>query len=198
MKPIKLNKAYLSMEQNNLKNYQKYLPSLELKRKKLQSERNMNQKQMNLYIQQESELQRRIETHLPMAFFNAETLKQWIHLDTIDIDQENLVGVQLPVLRSIQFKIVDYAYFNSPHWMDCLIRLVCQSIELRLHIKVMESRQILLNKSIQTVTQRKNLFEKVLIPTALKNIRLIQIFLSDHERAAVVSSKIAKKKRQLS
>lgn len=45
---------------------------------------------------------------------------------------------------------------------------------------------------MRRVTQRVNLFEKVLIPKAEENIRRITIFLSDQERAAVVRSKIAK------
>ena len=49
--------------------------------------------------------------------------------------------------------------------------------------------------AVRRVTQRVNLFEKVLIPNAKQNIARIQIFLSDVERAAVVTSKIAKAKR---
>jgi V/A-type H+-transporting ATPase subunit D len=51
--------------------------------------------------------------------------------------------------------------------------------------------------AVRRVTQRVNLFEKVLIPNAKRNIARIQIFLSDVERAAVVTSKIAKGKRAL-
>jgi V/A-type H+/Na+-transporting ATPase subunit D len=51
--------------------------------------------------------------------------------------------------------------------------------------------------AVRRVTQRVNLFEKVLIPNAKQNIARIQIFLSDVERAAVVTSKIAKGKRAL-
>ena len=45
------------------------------------------------------------------------------------------------------------------------------------------------------VTQRVNLFDKILIPTAKRNIQRIQIFLGDAERAAVVRSKLAKGKQ---
>ncbi len=48
---------------------------------------------------------------------------------------------------------------------------------------------------MRTVTQRVNLFDKVLIPQTRENIKRIRIALSDAERAAVVRSKIAKKKR---
>jgi V/A-type H+-transporting ATPase subunit D len=41
-----------------------------------------------------------------------------------------------------------------------------------------------------------NLFDKILIPTAKKNIQKIQIYLADAERAAVVRSKLTKRMRQ--
>jgi V/A-type H+-transporting ATPase subunit D len=46
------------------------------------------------------------------------------------------------------------------------------------------------------VTQRVNLFDKVLIPQAEANIRRILVYLGDAERAAVVGAKIAKGKRE--
>jgi V/A-type H+-transporting ATPase subunit D len=49
-----------------------------------------------------------------------------------------------------------------------------------------------LEQAVRRTTQRVNLFDKILIPTTKKNIKRIQIFLGDTERAAVVRSKIAK------
>ena len=70
----------------------------------------------------------------------------------------------------------------------------------RLEVQVAEQRTRELAHAVRRITQRVNLFEKILIPTAKKNIQRIQIFLGDAERSAVVRSKIAKainqKKRQ--
>lgn len=170
---------------------------MELKRKKLLSERSIAQRHLKALRQQAIDINLDIETNLPMATYDMNTLKQLIKIGSIDVSEENLVGVTLPVFKSIQFVIEEYAYFNTPHWFDELIFLFCKAIDIHIQIQILESRLNVFSQAIQTVTQRKNLFEKVLIPTALKNIRLIQIFLSDTERAAVVSSKIAKKKRQL-
>ena len=52
-----------------------------------------------------------------------------------------------------------------------------------------------LNQQVRRITQRVNLFEKVLIPRARENIKRIHIGLGEQERSAVVRSKIAKKKR---
>lgn len=124
-------------------------------------------------------------------------LSKLIEIKEIAIAEENIVGIKLPVLRTIIFYPIDYVYFNTPQWFERLITVLTEKIELQLRLQIAMERQRRLAKSIQTVTQRKNLFEKILIPKALNNIRLIQIFLADNERAAVVRSKIAKKKRIL-
>jgi V/A-type H+-transporting ATPase subunit D len=49
--------------------------------------------------------------------------------------------------------------------------------------------------AVRRVTQRVNLFDKVLIPGAKRDIARIRIFLSDLDRSAVVTSKMAKAKR---
>ncbi|CDZ78972.1 V-type ATP synthase subunit D [Legionella massiliensis] len=198
MTQIKLNKASLSLEQKKLKNFQKYLPSLELKRKKLLTERSLVERQIASIKSKESELKEKINNDLPMAADHLQAIKKLIHIQAINIQEENIVGVRLPVFKSIEFNIADYSYLNSPHWLEHLIHLLSELIETSLEAKVLASRSQLLEKSLQTVTQRRNLFEKVLIPNARNHIRLIQIFLADNERAAVVRSKIAKKKRQIS
>lgn len=194
---IKLNKASLSLEQRNLKNYQRFLPSLELKRKKLLSERSRVDTQINELKQKEKALENSVQNDLPMVVGAMSIIRKLIQIKEISIVEENIVGVKLPVVKTIVFNSMDYVYFNTPQWFEHLIGVLYEKIELQLRLHVALDRQRLLAKSIQTVTQRKNLFEKVLIPKALNNIRLIQIFLADNERAAVVRSKIAKKKRSL-
>ena len=52
----------------------------------------------------------------------------------------------------------------------------------------------LISKELRTTSQRVNLFEKVKIPEAKENIRVISIYLGDQDTSAVVRGKIAKKK----
>ena len=68
------------------------------------------------------------------------------------------------------------------------------ALELRLQVQVQEKRMALLDVAVRKITQRVNLFEKVLIPRAKSNIRRIGIYLSDTETAGVVRSKLAKGK----
>ncbi len=50
----------------------------------------------------------------------------------------------------------------------------------------------MLLKEFRVTSQRVNLFEKVMIPTAKANIKKINIYLGDQQTAAVVRGKIAK------
>ncbi|WP_233590516.1 V-type ATP synthase subunit D [Legionella qingyii] len=197
MAQIKLNKASLSLEQRNLKNYQRFLPSLELKRKKLLSERSRVDTQVNELRQKKEALEHCIQNDVPMVASTMNILSKLIDIKEIALAEENIAGIKLPLLQTITFHPIDYVYFNTPQWFERLIVVLTEKIELQLRLQIALERQRRLAKSIQTVTQRKNLFEKVLIPKSLNNIRLIQIFLADNERAAVVRSKIAKKKRIL-
>jgi V/A-type H+-transporting ATPase subunit D len=58
-------------------------------------------------------------------------------------------------------------------------------------------RARILQQAVRRTTQRVNLFDRILIPEARKNIKRIQIFLGDQERDAVIRSKLAKGKKPI-
>ena len=61
-------------------------------------------------------------------------------------------------------------------------------------IKVAYEQRNALEKELREVSIRVNLFEKILIPRAVDNIRRIKVFLGDQELAAVCRAKVAKNK----
>jgi V/A-type H+-transporting ATPase subunit D len=66
---------------------------------------------------------------------------------------------------------------------------------IQVHLQVRRQRVARLHVQVRRITQRVNLFEKVLIPRAQQNIKRIQIGLGEQERTAVVRSKISKRKQ---
>jgi len=87
---IKLNKASLSLEQRNLKNYQRFLPSLELKRKKLLSERNRIDGQLNELKLKEKELEKVIQNDLPMVGSAMDIISKLVQIKDVSIAEENI------------------------------------------------------------------------------------------------------------
>ncbi|NIO06471.1 MAG: V-type ATP synthase subunit D [Deltaproteobacteria bacterium] len=119
-----------------------------------------------------------------------------VKVKSVQMDGENVVGVKLPVLTGVTFTVREYSMLAMPHWVDVLVDQLQKMTELQLRVEVAAERLRRLEHAERRITQRVNLFEKVLIPTTRDNIKKIQIFLADAERAAVVRSKIIKAMRQ--
>ena len=120
-----------------------------------------------------------------------------VSIDSVVIEEENLVGARLPVAREVRFKTAPYSMLAKPFWVDFLVERLQQMATLRVHLQVRRERVRRLHQQVRRITQRVNLFEKVLIPDAKENIKRIQIGLGEQERSAVVRSKIAKRKHAL-
>jgi V/A-type H+-transporting ATPase subunit D len=118
-----------------------------------------------------------------------------VSVEKVELGEENIVGTMLPTLERIDVAVKDYALMTRPHWVDPIVARLHDMLELRLRVQVEERRLELLDRAVKTITQRVNLFDKVLIPQAKTNIKKIRIYLSDEEMAAVVRSKISKSKR---
>jgi len=195
MARLAFSKASLHKEGAQLKRYKQYLPSLDLKRQQLVIERTKAMYQLADTQEQIEYCYAVVEEHLPMLSSEHIELNSLVTIKQVDISDENVVGVQLPYLKTINIDSKPYSLLSKPHWVDFLVIQLKKMLQLQLQLQVDQQRLDILQQAVKKVTQRVNLFDKVLIPRAQKNIRKIQIFLSDTERAAVVRAKITKKKR---
>jgi len=195
MARLALNKSSLSKLTRQLGTFEKFLPSLDLKRKQLMAERARAQGALQRTGQEMATLRESIAGRLPMLANREIELADLVQLKAARLGEENVVGTRLPVLEAVEVQLRDYGYLEKPHWVDRLSDELTTMIELHVRLTVERRRVALLEEAVRKVTQRVNLFEKVLIPRAKEHIRKIRIYLSDAERAAVVRSKIAKRKR---
>ena len=137
-----------------------------------------------------------VGAEIPMLADKEIDLDGLARLKSVKVGEVNVVGLRLPALESIEVEIVEYGFLVRPHWVDVLAARLKEVVRMRIEARIGERQIGLLDKAITKVTQRLNLFDKVLIPKTQGNIRKIQIALSDMERSAVVTSKIAKRKRE--
>ena len=195
MPRLALNKTSLTRESRQLDTYERFLPSLDLKRRQLIAERNKARRQVAATAAEISELESTSGQQLPMAADARLNLTGLVSVRHVDVGEENLVGLRLPVLQDLGLGRVDYAFLVRPHWVDALADMLENLLRLRIRQQVEHRRVEILEGAVKKITQRVNLFDKVLIPRTRDNIRRIQIKLSDTEKAAVVNAKIAKRKR---
>jgi V/A-type H+-transporting ATPase subunit D len=200
MAKLSLTKSGLQKQRNELKLYQKLLPSLDLKRMQLTAELNKTRAHCTEVQKNAEALSADIAEQLPMLADEDIDLSGMLKIEGVNIGIENVVGVKLPKLEDVEYSMTDYSMLARPHWVDALVDKLKEVSRARIEVQVAEERVREVEQAVRRITQRVNLFEKILIPTAKKNIQRIQIYLGDAERSAVVRSKIAKaitqKKRQ--
>lgn len=195
---IALNKTTLKQQRDQAKTFKQFLPSLDLKRQQLLIALKAARQRLDDLDAEMNDLLVRLEPLYPLLGSSTiPTLKisGLIAVRGVRIETENVVGTYLPVVREVDFGINDYSTMATPFWLDHLVQALQQMSRLRIEHQVGVRRFELLELAARRITQRVNLFEKVLIPQAEQNIRRIVIFLSDQERAAVVRSKISKGKQ---
>lgn len=195
MARLSLSKSSLSVQNRQLRIFERYLPSLDLKRRQLIAER---AKAARVIARTEAEiaaLRRLVEEGLPMGSNEEVNIENLVHISKLELGEENVMGVRLPLVGEIELKFAHYGLLAKPEWVDNFAVRMAGMLELRVRIQLDRRRLALLDEAVRTITQRVNLFDKVLIPRTRENIRRIQIFLADGERAAVVRAKIAKGKR---
>ncbi len=196
MAKLNLSKGGLQKQRDDLRQYQRVLPSLDLKRMQLMGELKRAQHQLQEAEAEVKRLYQRIAEQLPMLANRDIDVSGLVKVDTIEIGEENLVGVKLPVLQDVKCKVVNYSMLAKPHWVDTLVAQLKQMVEQKTRVQVAADRVRLIAQAVRKTTQRVNLFDKILIPTAKANIKKIQIYLADAERAIVVNSKITKNIRR--
>ncbi|MEA3641110.1 MAG: V-type ATP synthase subunit D [Lamprobacter sp.] len=195
MAKVSLSKSSLSQQSQQLKSYQQFLPSLDMKRKQLMGERARAQAEQRELVAELEAVRQRVAETLPMLAIEEIDLSQLVRVEQVELGRENRMGTWLPTLAELKIAVRPYGYLSKPHWIEPLVDKLREALRLRIELLLADQRLALLDQAVRTVTQRVNLFDKVLIPRTRANIKRIRIALSDAERAAVVRSKIAKKKR---
>ena len=196
MAKIKLTKNEQKAQKDALKMYQRYLPTLTLKKQQLQSEIRIIDEKAKSVRAQKKALEEDFEKWISV-FGEAEAFKAGtVTVDNIRKGWGNIAGVKIPVYEGADFGRGDYDLYAAPLWVDMAADRMEKALSLDLQAEVLDEQVRLLSKELRTTTQRVNLFEKVKIPETKANIKRIAIFLGDEQVNAVVRSKISKKKLQ--
>ena len=197
MARLSLSKSTLTQLTRQLKTYQNFLPSLDLKRRQLLAEQEKAHRELQELTHREEALRPMVEKQVPMLGYTHVDVRGIVRVSKTDVVEENVMGIRLPKLGGLELKVSEYPFLGKPHWVDRVVRLLKQAIEIRINRRVMERRLELLASAAKVVSQRVNLFEKVLIPKTEADVQRIRVYLSDSERASIVRAKIAKGEKGL-
>ena len=192
MAKIKLTKNELKKQKDSLKMYQRYLPTLILKKQQLQMEIRLTELRLK-ELQNEKDLLNEsfknwIAVFGEVNIFTPDILK----ISSLKTSHGNIAGVAIPIFEGAEFIIAAYDLARTPLWLDIAVEKMKQVLLLDLEAEVVEEQRKRLAHELRVTTQRVNLFEKVKIPETRGNIKKIQVYLGDQQTSAVVRGKIAK------
>ena len=196
MAKIKLTKNELKVQKDQLKMFNRYLPTLMLKKQQLQTEiRTIDAKAKEVRAARVN-LEKEFDKWIAV-FGEREAFKpEMVTVKNIKKGTGNIAGVTIPIYEGADFGRGDYDLYETPLWIDMAADRMEKALSLDLEAEVLDEQVRLLSQELKTTTQRVNLFEKVKIPEAKANIKNISVYLGDEQTAAVVRSKISKKKLQ--
>lgn len=192
---IKLTRTELKSQRDKLSRFRRYLPTLKLKQQQIQASILQTRQMLNKTQAAVNKTEEKISAY--EGLFNDVAGVNFTKLatpDSIDTTTHSIAGVHVPQFNTIIFPKPVFSLFGSAPWVDrALIDLKTLNRQTA-ELDILQECLDLLQAELKKVMQRVNLFEKVMIPTTLENIRRIRIALGDQMTAGVARAKIAKAK----
>jgi V/A-type H+-transporting ATPase subunit D len=193
MAKLKLTKNELKKQKDALKMYQRYLPTLMLKKQQLQAEiRSVIERVQELRAAKaalDESFKSWISVFGEKGYFTPDMLK----ITRLELSQGNIAGVRIPIFGGADFEVTPYNLVTTPFWVDAALESMKKALLIDLEAECMEEQQRCLEQELRTTSQRVNLFEKIKIPESKRSIKKIQVCLGDEQTAAVVRGKISKR-----
>lgn len=193
MARIKLSKNELKKQKDDLRRFERFLPTLDLKKKQLIRE----VQRVHPEIGRLGQALDRDEQELAgwVALFSESV--DWaaiLQIGEVSVCWHSVAGVEIPVFEEVVFEVQEPDLFATPLWVDRGLAALKSRIGLLAELKVARQQLEILERELRTVIQRIKLLEEIRIPLARKNIRTIAIAMGDQQIAEIVRTKIAKRK----
>lgn len=198
MAKIKFTKTELKAQQDALRRFRRFLPTLQLKKQQLQAEIRLSRERLAENRRQQRELIDEMASWIAvygdLAMLAAVGAN--LRLSGVARGSMSIAGVVVPTFTGASFEMPPLDAFGTPWYADEAAEGLKKALSLRAAGRIIEEQERLLSEELRVTSQRVNLFEKVKIPETRENIRRIRIQLGDQDTSAVARSKIAKGKQQ--
>lgn len=199
MGKVKFTKTELKKQQDSLKQFKRFLPTLQLKKQQLQAEVRLSTDALNRNLAEQQQLIERLKNALEIFGdrVDMDYIESLVKVAKVHCGEANIAGITVPTFDKVEFAPLSWDLYDTDWFVDDAVQALKDAVSLREAYKILAEQHRLLQNELRTTSQRVNLFEKVKIPECKENIRKIRIMLGDLDTSAVARSKIAKKKTAL-
>lgn len=193
MRKVRLTKTTLKQQRDDLRRYERYLPTLRIKKQQLQREIERVLAGLRRLQEQSDTLLGRMDEWVELLAEDV-GLDGLLKLERVEVSWDNVAGVDVPVFVKAHTRIGHYDLFSTPPWVDHALAALQKVVELSSHQQVLKEQRRRLQRELRMTAQRVNLFERIRIPETQGNIRRIAVHLGDQQTAAFGWALLAKRK----
>ena len=132
---LALNKTSLKQRRDQLAMFERFLPSLDLKRQQLIADL---QRSKRILSETENEIEALLDSQRGLFSLLGASEQDLSDLVTIEeqvVTEENVLGVRLPLLGEVRFRVKEYSMLAKPFWVDFLVELLQKMALLQLRLR---------------------------------------------------------------
>jgi len=185
------NKTTIQELQKQLSIRKKALPILKNKETALRLEVKQRQQQLVQAEKEKEEILLHITSHAGLWI----EFPKMLFIENLEVSTEQVIGVKVPNLVNIKFRLADFSWWNYPGWLPAGIAMLEKATTLDMKIDILKSQTERLDDARKKTTQKVNLYEKVQIPEMEQATIKIKRFLEDKENIAKAGQKIMKNRK---
>ena len=151
MANVKLTKNELKTQKDHLKQYQRYLPTLQLKKQQLQTVIMKVKAEHEKVEEQRRGVVSGLDDWIAVfgenqSFADDHKIQLLVQPDRVEYTTENIAGVEVPNFRELTFKDVEYSVDEYPLWVDYAVVTLRDIARLDALCKTLATQEELLEK----------------------------------------------------
>jgi V/A-type H+-transporting ATPase subunit D len=155
MAKIKLTKNELKRQKDDLKRFNRYLPTLLLKKQQLQFEIQAIEARHREMLSAKENLEKSVLRWVDV--FGEETgIEDFVKFKKVITDTGNVAGIDIPIFKDIEFEEITYDLFLMPLWVDRAVEELIKIYRIIVELKILERQMELLREELRTTSQRVN------------------------------------------
>ena len=158
MAKIKFTKTELKSQQDALKQFVRFLPTLQLKKQQLQMEVRLSTEELERNLAEQKELVDRMSSFLELFSSDAEVafFEGLVRVRRVLTGEENIAGIAIPTFDRVEFEPADWDLFDTEWYVDDAVQALKDAVSLREAYKVLEEQHRLLSAELRSTSQRVN------------------------------------------
>lgn len=186
------NKTTIQELRKQLSVRQKALPILQNKETALRKEVKDRQIQYQKVKDQKEKLLKLVQSQYGLW----KEFPGFLFIEKADVIHKKVIGVKIPTLNDVEFRMADYSWWHYPAWFPTGIMLLKKALILDITAELLIDQIKILDQARKKTTQKVNLYEKVQIPEMEEAILKIKRFLEDKDNISKAAQKIIKRRKE--